>query len=65
MAETRSHKRAKDKAAGKTEVRIKGKRRIDSMSLKRATEVERSGSLANLKKAAMRLKANRQSFSPK
>lgn len=43
MSETDSHKRAKRKAAGKPEVKISGRRRLDSASPKRATEVERSG----------------------
>ena len=59
MSETTSHKRAKSKAAGKsgqTEVPIKGNRRVDAMTPKRATEVERSGSSSGLEKAAKRLK---------
>ena len=58
MAETKSHKRAKGAAAGKPEVKLKGGRIIDSMSPKRATEIERSGSKPNLEKAAQRLKAS-------
>jgi len=59
MSETMSHKRAKSKAAGKsgqTEVPIKGNRRVDAMTPKRATEVERSGSSSGLVKAARRLR---------
>ena len=58
MAETGSHKRGKGAAAGKREVRIKGNRRIDSMSARRATEIERGGSLSHLQKAARKLKAS-------
>ena len=57
MAESKSHKRAKSQAAGRNEVGISRNRRIDSMSRKRATEVERSGSTLLLEKAARRLKA--------
>jgi len=63
MSETPSHKRAKTKAAGpagKTEVPLKGGRRLDAARKKTATEVERSGSSAALKKAAQRLKASRK-----
>jgi hypothetical protein len=61
LTETESHKRAKRKAAGpkgKTEVPLGGGQRLDALSAtgKRATEVERSGSSAGLKKAAQRLK---------
>lgn len=63
MSESISHKRAKAKAAGKkgrTEVPIRGGRRLDAKSAGgKATEVERSGSSAGLKKAARRLKASR------
>lgn len=63
MAETRSHYRAKKRAAGrygKTEVRLPGGRRLDALSRggKRATEVERSGSPTRLDAAARRLKAS-------
>lgn len=64
MAESSSHKRAKSKAAGKsgkTEVKISGNRRLDAVSKKRATEVERSGTNEGLNKAALRLKASRKS----
>ena len=59
MAETPSHKRAKRKAAGKsgqTEVPLPGGRRLDAATPKRATEVERSGTTAGLKKATRRLR---------
>ena len=54
MSETQSHRRAKAKAPGKTEVPISRGRRLDSASKKTATEVERNA--ANLGKAAQRLK---------
>ena len=63
MGETSSHKRAKAKAAGKsgkTEVPLKGNRRLDAVSKVKATEVERSGTKAGLEKAAQRLKASRK-----
>ena len=56
MSETLSHKRAKAKAPGKTEVPIKGGRRLDSATNKTATEIERNRQ--NLDKAASRLKAS-------
>jgi hypothetical protein len=59
MSETISHKRAKARAAGKsgqTEVPIKGNRRVDAMTPKKATEIERSGSSSGLEKAARRLR---------
>lgn len=60
MAESSSHKRAKSKAAGaggSTEFPLSKGRRLDALSAGggRATEVERSGSSAGLKKAAKRL----------
>ena len=63
MSETDSHKRAKSKAAGKsgkTEVPIKGNRRVDAMTPRRATEIERSGSTSGLQKAAKRLKDSKK-----
>ncbi len=63
MSETSSHKRAKSKAAGKggkTEVPIKGTRRLDAMSKRKATEIERSGTMEGLERAARRLKASRK-----
>ncbi|MYL11826.1 MAG: hypothetical protein F4010_06750 [Cenarchaeum sp. SB0669_bin_11] len=61
MAETRAHHRAKKQAAGpggRTEVRLRGNRRLDALTKGggRATEVERSGSTARLNAAARRLK---------
>ena len=59
MAESPSHKRAKSKAAGKrgkTEVPLKNNQRLDAQTQKRATEVERGGEPARLKKAVQRLK---------
>jgi hypothetical protein len=62
MPEKSSHKKAKAEAAGKSgrkEVRIKGGRRVDAMTRKKAVEIERGGA-AQLKKAAQRLKASRK-----
>lgn len=59
MAESQAHRRAKSKAAGKggkIEAPLKDGRRLDAQTQKRATEVERSGEPARLKKAAQRLK---------
>ena len=59
MSESHSHKRAKQKAAGKsgrTEVKLSRNRRLDAATKNKATEVERSGSSVGLKKAAQRLK---------
>ena len=59
MVESKSHKRAKAKAAGKsgqTEKPLSGGRRLDAATRRRATEVERSGSSQGLKKAARRLR---------
>jgi len=63
MSESQSHKRAKSKAAGekgKTEVKTTGNRRIDAVTKKKATEVERSGNQKSLEKAASRLKSSRK-----
>jgi len=63
MAETSSHKRAKGRAAGKsgkTEVPLSGGRRLDAARRKTATEIERSGTVGGLKKAARRLKSSRK-----
>jgi len=60
MAESSSHKQAKNKAAGKsgsTEFPISGGRQLDAKTPKRATEVERSGSTKGLRQAARRLKS--------
>ena len=61
MAEKEAHRRAKKKAAGprgKTEVALPGNQRLDALTSGggRATEVERSGTSAGLKAAALRLK---------
>ncbi len=59
MSESESHKRAKAKAAGKrgkTEVPLRGGRRLDAATKRKATEVERSGTEAALRKAARRLR---------
>lgn len=58
MAETTSHRRAKQKAAGKagrTEAPLSGGGRLDARTPARATEIERGGP-ARLKAAAERLK---------
>ncbi len=44
MPESQSHKRAKQKAPGRTEVRIRGGGRLDSATPKTATQVERNRS---------------------
>ncbi|MDL2124755.1 MAG: hypothetical protein LWX51_17140 [Deltaproteobacteria bacterium] len=54
MSETQSHKRAKAKAPGKTEVPISRGRRLDSATKKTATEIERNPQ--NIAKAVSRLK---------
>ena len=65
MSKTPSHKRAQGKAAGrsgKTEVKIKGtNKRLDAVNKSgtKATEVELSGTIAGLEKAAQRLKMRR------
>ena len=59
MSESDSHKAAKNKAAGqqgKTEVPLSGNRRLDAATAKKATEVERGGTVQGLEKAAKRLK---------
>ena len=61
MAETNTHKRAKNQAAGsrgRTEVPLPGGQRLDALSQggRRATEVERSGTRAGLNAAARRLR---------
>jgi hypothetical protein len=61
MAEKQTHKEVKAKAAGpsgKTEVPIKGGRRLDAATGGRAVEVETSGSVVRLCQAAQRLKAS-------
>ena len=54
MSETQSHKRAKSKASGKSEVPISKNRRLDSATDKTATEIERNRQ--NIPKAVERLK---------
>jgi hypothetical protein len=54
MSESQSHKRAKAKAPGKTEVSISKNRRLDSATKKTATEIERNPQ--NISKAVNRLK---------
>lgn len=61
MAESQSHRRAKAKAAGasgETEKPLRGNRRLDAATARRATEVERSGDPAKLEAAASRLAAS-------
>lgn len=63
MAESIAHKVAKHRAAGragKTEVPVRGGRRLDALTPGgRATEVERSGNTRALQAAANRLKVSR------
>ena len=59
MSESSSHKRANSKASGKsgkTEVKLKNNQRLDATTKIKATEIERSGTMAGLEKAALRLK---------
>ncbi|MFQ5717621.1 MAG: hypothetical protein ACE5GQ_11045 [Nitrospinales bacterium] len=59
MTESSAHKQAKARAAGpsgRTEVPLSRNRRLDAVTKKTATEIERSGTMAGLKKAASRLK---------
>lgn len=61
MAESDSHKRAKSKAAGragKTEAPLRGNRRLDVLTSRKAVEIERNGTVGGLEKAAKRLKDN-------
>ena len=63
MAETKSHKAAKSKAAGKsgqTEAPISRNRRLDAATPIKATEIERSGSMQQFEKAARRLNASKK-----
>lgn len=57
MSETSSHKNAKTRGlrGSKTEVPIRGKRRLDANSSKVAREVERSSGKKSLMKAVRRL----------
>ena len=63
MAESKAHKAAKSKAAGKQgkkEVPLKDGKRLDAATPRRATEVERGGTAQGLYKAAQRLKSSRR-----
>jgi len=58
MSESASHRRAKRRAAGfsgRTEVPLPGGGRLDAATRRRAYEVERSGNMQRLVKAAERL----------
>lgn len=58
MAESRSHKRTKRKAAGKTgktETTICNNRRLDATTKSKAVEVERSGRRSRLKHSVIKL----------
>ena len=62
MGESRSHKAAKSRAAGKkgkTEVPLRSGKRLDAKVGNKATEVERSGDPRKLELAAQRLKESR------
>lgn len=56
MPESQSHKRAKRKAPGNTEVRVPGGGRLDSATRKTATQVERNRS--SLPTSVKRLKSS-------
>lgn len=61
MSESQAHKRARIRtagAAGETEVRLPGNRRLDASTSGRATEIERSGAAEKLEAAARRLQAS-------
>jgi len=61
MAETHAHKRAKMHAAGhagRTEKSLPDGRRLDAVTSRQATEVERGASMSALSQAAARLKAS-------
>ncbi len=61
--ESEAHKRLKRKAAGKsgeTEKKLTNGSRLDAVTHKKATEIERSGSKSGLEKAAQRLKDSRK-----
>lgn len=63
MPESQSHKRAKGRAVGargKTEVPLKGGRRLDAATHKKAVEVEKSGERTRLEEAARRLRDSRK-----
>lgn len=64
MAESQSHKRAKNKVAGKngrTEISISRGRRLDAKNGHKATEIERSGTLKGISNAINRLKTQQNS----
>lgn len=56
MPESQSHKRAKQKAPGRTEVRVPGYGQLDSATPKTATQVERKRS--SLPTSVERLKSS-------
>lgn len=58
MPESRSHKKGKG-SASRTEVPIKGNRRLDAIRGKHAIEVERGGSPNKIDQALSRLKTQR------
>ena len=58
MPESRSHKKGKG-SAGRTEVPIKGNRRLDAIRGNYAIEVERGGSQKKIDKALSRLRTQR------
>ena len=63
MGETQSHRRAKNRAAGKygkTEAAISRNRRVDAMTATTAIEIERSRHTTRWEKATRRLKASRR-----
>ena len=63
MAESTSHNRLKKVAAGKSgkiEKKLPSGKRLDAVTKKKATEVERSGSPKGLQLAAKRLKESRK-----
>lgn len=64
MSKTQLHKEAQSKAAGKegrTEIRMKNRKILDAISKSghKATEVEKSGTMSGLSKAARRLRSRR------
>ena len=64
MSESKSHKIAKSKAAGKsgkTEKKLPSGKRLDAVTKKKATEVERSGTRQGLRRAVKRLKESGKS----
>lgn len=56
MPESKSHRRAKLRAPGESEVRVRGGGRVDSATAKTATQVERNRS--NLPNTVAKLKAS-------